>query len=997
MIVRSGSKIGFCHQSWLDDFQARSFKTGKDLAAYAWERQDSLFVRATVLRALERLRSIDFAAYQRAVLDLLWGNQTRRHLKHLVVDVIATVTMPSAPEGAWIVSLVDNDPILANRALGKIASQWPAWRDLLAASMPALMTDDQYHWRAVQLLAAEAKTDPDHVVDLIQKHWDEAEKDALVFRVAEQSGIVTPAVEEMVGKILKRTAIDAHAVSHFVTTLRTDGRFSEACRIVGLWFDVQEIDRHHAPSLYDVEKLASAAPREFAEEFLPRFVESAERQIDDYRDGYKRYPKSQSLPWDWDFERGRDGIFDAFRDALRALAETEPNAALDLIRRMDGVEIDQVQDVIAQCLIAGGAALAPDALCFLLADERRFLIGDAHVSLEPGLSSMESGLSSQELIEAIAPHLDDEDVAELRDRIENWSLYVPGFDRDDEPSLRFQRLKWASDHRMELLERLPERFLAPRRRRQVREWRAAKRHPIPKRGTGRTMATFVGSPMSHETMAKALDSDIFAMLDEVHDQAPERTRRRPLSRDGGVTELSRAFAEFAKGHPERAVGLCQTRFVAGRHERAAAYMVDELSKLDAFPADRLLAVIHDLSDRGFSSRSWKTSASWALARLAGRLSGLPDATIEMLESWLENDPAEIANKIERRLSMDAENARRNKREKTVPGPIIFASHFAGGMRIVPQDNYTVLSAIFHGLIGREERGYEQWLSVLERHAEKPEDPHNWAFLLASEGQWLYWADRPRVQQLLSRLWRSDPRVFEGVELGGLLWSCRAMFPKKLLIDIATAWSRMPGEEAPQAAGELAEAFHLAEPDSATTAALATTLSNDPSPELTGRLFTAASAWRESDAGLRRAAHNLLMKFVPCSAGDQAHAISSAVDKRDTLPPDQLTREMILLISENNAVLSASLTGRFADALQSLLLYPGFDEPVMQVTERIATLMINGKGRTGMGFMDKDFVQVTISLQRSDGPLRARAMDVYETLLDAGAYGAEEAARDVLGR
>jgi len=25
------------------------------------------------------------------------------------------------------------------------------------------------------------------------------------------------------------------------------------------------------------------------------------------------------------------------------------------------------------------------------------------------------------------------------------------------------------------------------------------------------------------------------------------------------------------------------------------------------------------------------------------------------------------------------------------------------------------------------------------------------------------------------------------------------------------------------------------------------------------------------------------------------------------------------------------------------------------------------------------------------------MDVYETLLDAGAYGAEEAARDVLGR
>ena len=46
---------------------------------------------------------------------------------------------------------------------------------------------------------------------------------------------------------------------------------------------------------------------------------------------------------------------------------------------------------------------------------------------------------------------------------------------------------------------------------------------------------------------------------------------------------------------------------------------------------------------------------------------------------------------------------------------------------------------------------------------------------------------------------------------------------------------------------------------------------------------------------------------------------------------------------------------------------------------------------------EEFVQVTIALQRSDGPLRARAMDVYEKLLDAGTYGAEEAAKAAIGR
>lgn len=46
-------------------------------------------------------------------------------------------------------------------------------------------------------------------------------------------------------------------------------------------------------------------------------------------------------------------------------------------------------------------------------------------------------------------------------------------------------------------------------------------------------------------------------------------------------------------------------------------------------------------------------------------------------------------------------------------------------------------------------------------------------------------------------------------------------------------------------------------------------------------------------------------------------------------------------------------------------------------------------------IDSDFVSIAIALQRAHGSQRARAMDLYERLLDAEAYGASEAATAAL--
>lgn len=995
LLVRIKDRVGFCHQSWLDDFQAKSFRAGKDLAEFVWQSQDSLFARATVLRSLERLQRNEPRAYRDAVSTLLWDDRTRRHIKHLLVDVIAATASPNQQDVAWLETLVQRDGVLANRYLWQVAKQWSVWRAALRDSLPTLMCKQECHWRTSKVLAAEAKEEPEHVLDLIRRHWNTVEHDRLVFDVLENAGVMTAGFERLVGEILARSAVDRYAVSHLVDTLRKTRRYAEACRLVGLWFDAQETDSKKPPSLHNVDDLAVEAPREFAEVFLPRFLSDAKREVGQSAAGYKRYPRSRSLRWGWHADS--DQVLRAFPRALNALATEDPEHAMTLIRQLERVEIDEVQDVAGQAYIAGAASLAEQALAFLMADDRRLQIGDAHVSIEPGSMSLESGLTSQELVAAISPHLADDAAKGLRDFIESWSLYGEDFVEGEDPKTRLERRKWINEDRMELLERLPDRFLSPRRKRQINEWRAAKRMPIPTRNREPHLATIVGSPMSAAQMGSASDKDIIRILNEITDQTNGRTRQRPISIDGGITQLSRAFGAFAKEHPERAVALCEQHFVADRHEHAAAQMVDELAQVETFPAERLLGLIHQLSERGFSSQTWRTYASWALGKLAGRLAGLPDSAITLLESWLERDPSVIAERIQSRLTNEDVYEQRNADREVPTNPVVFSAYGSGRLQIVPQNNYSMLRAIFQGLLNRENPSHGQWLGVLERHAGYPEDPHIWSYLLLEQGRWFWGADHERVGRLLVRLWERDRRIFLNTDLGGVLWVIRRLLPDDLMIAILKAWSADENEETQQAAAELIQAFALVVPDARPVSELADLFTDRPSPTLTGRLFTAASAWREGDSELRSKAHLVLMEFVEHAEGDQAHAISSAVDRTETLPPDDLTRELLLKIAGNEVVLEACLNGRLADALQSLLLYPDFEEPVLLIAEKVAAFLAREGRRTNPAYVDEDFVQIVIGLQRNSTQLRARAMDAYELLLDAGAYGAEQAADDVLER
>lgn len=988
LIFRIGGRIGFSHQSWLDDFQAKGLRTGQELTAYVWARQDSLFVRASILRALERLRLSDSQGYENALRAILSSSKTRRHVLHLIADIIATASDPLSAEIGWIVHWISNDAPLASRALRQIVPRWENWRRGLRDELPNMMAIEHFHWQAARLLAAEVRFDSDHVARLIDRFWNDPARDRLVFEILEESGFVGLEVEARLRTIFARTPIEDHAISHLVRTLRAEERFDEAAAIVALWLDFQEVGRATRLNVYELEKLTQVAPLPLARKLLPWFIKVASQNVDPEHDIVAKFPRSQSLPFDSGLERGRGSPFEALQEAVELLGSQDPEALWELLKPIDPIAIDQVQELIAAGLTAAGPALARQSLEFFLADTRRFEISHIITDVEEGVIGSIYGWHSQQLVRAIAPALNETDLVALRDAIEGWSFYTEAAVADEEEHAA-RRRQSLDEHRFPLLDALPPELLDTTRQAQLAEWRT--RHPkIEGRPPVAALATWVGPAMTHEEMPAATDSEILALLDQFHDGSGENLWTRPISRSGGVRELSRALGAFGKADPVRGLSIGQ-RLEPERHERAAGALVRELSAADGADPHAVLRLLLDMDARGFASSDWRNDAADALQKIARRLGGLDDAIIALLEGWLETDPERIAEQIARRIAFEERNPRSDG-SLDDPHPLLFGS--GRGVDILPNDNFTILSAIFAGMAYRASPDGDAWAEALTRHVARPEDPDIWSALLTYRGEFLSWADPERVSNLLERVWQRFPEALQDVRLIHFLWRLRARLPDGVLIVAMIQW--MVGENVQrQAAGEFLTAAHLVEPEAVRYRLLFDRLDRSNVATETGVLFSASAGWRERDPMLRPAAHALLMAALGSAQGPTAHALSRAVDTRPELIPDALTRELLMALPNHPKVLRASLTDFFADALQALLFYPGFDDVVIAVVERMADLITQSQQRAFR--LGENLVGVAIALQRSDGPLRTRAMDVYERLLDSAVYGAEEAAKASLIR
>ncbi|MFZ3023591.1 ATP-binding protein [Pseudomonas sp.] len=993
IVIREDASIGFSHQSWLDDFQAKTLRTAQGLADYAWSRQEGLFARGTILRGLEHMRRVDMASYEVAIRLLLPKPKTRRHLRHLVADFLASADDPSASDIAWVDWMARNDHALANRAFRQVAIRWPCWRSGVLPLLPFLLQDEKHRWNATMLLIREVAEDPSQVMDLVDRYWSDASHDVDVFSLCKRSGIATDRAIAHVRKILSRTVLADWAISHYAKTLHENDNTSVALDLISFWAESQTGDRHNGIKVYGVEKIAAAAPLYCAVRLLPWFVGVASREVGDGRPGH-RYPQSISIPYDWKYDSGEGHLTQLLRRALEESAVSDPVGARTLLATVVAVEVDEVQSLVADILAANPVTFAEYALAFLLADQRRLHLGSDMFDDERGVSQMIGGWSSSNLIAQIIPSLSQGDVERVRDYIESWEPWKEDLQEERDPVQRRKLLRWSDERRLRLLAELPVQVLTARRRRQVEEWKI-EQPTLQAKHRGRMLARMVESPMSHDQMAKASDDAIIKMLNAVNDHAGRHEHPKHWLK-GGVTELSRAFSAFAKSFPDRALRIIP-QLQSGLHEQVVGAAIREFSAIEEVSAQTLKALVWDLHARGFSSRDFCHDAASAMAELAKRMKGLEDSDIELLRSWLQRDPNVLAAETERHSELNRSNRERNEKPDQRPEAMLFGR--GGGMHFLPQRNFTLLSAIAAGYVHRDGVDCDGWLSELELHVTHPEDPEVWSAILMFRSHELWWADAARVGELIEAIWRKFPAAFEDAAVVQSLWRLRARMHTSLQQEIVNFWLSHSDHKLRQIGGEFSAASVIV--DSAASCGMGeiveSVMAGSDISARSGVLFAAAAGWSELDLDIRSRSHAYLISVASIVSGFEAHALSTAVDHEDRLPPDEMTRALLASVAVNNDLLKESMGRLFVRSLQHLLLYPGFEMLVLEIAEAATELARTSPDRTVGGLYDGEFIGLVIALQRSPIEIKTRAMTIYELLLDAEVYGAEDAAAFALRR
>lgn len=993
IIIREDTNIGFSHQSWLDDFQAKTLRTAEGLADYAWSRQEGLFARGTILRCLEHMRRLDVTTYEKAIRFLLITPKTRRHLRHLVADFLASTDDPSLNDIAWVEWMARNDHALANRALRQVAIRWPCWREKFLMLLPFLIQDHKHRLNATMLLAREIVEDANHVMDLVDRYWSDISHDVDVFSLCTRSGIASGRVITHIRKIFSRTALADWAISDYVKNLHDNGNSHVALDVISFWAETQTQTRYSSIKVYGAEKIAAVAPLYCAERLLPWFICVASQEVSDDLPG-NRYPQSILIPYNWKNGSGEGCLMSLLQNVLQESAISDPVAVSSLLATIVSVEIDEVQSLIADTLAANPALLTENVLAFLFADQRRLHLGSDMFDDGNGVSQMICGWSSSNLVAKVIPHLSHDDIERVRDYIESWESWKEELQEEQDPAQRLQLLRWSDERRMRLLAELPLQVMAARRRRQVEEWKIGQ-PTLHAKQRSQILARFVESPMSHVQMAKANDDAIIKMLNVVNDATGHRENAKHWLK-GGVIQLSQAFAAFAKSSPDRVLRIIPS-LQSGLHEQVAGEAIRELSGIENVSAQTTKALVWDLHARGFSSYGFCQNAAIAMSEIGKRMKGLEDRDIELLRSWLQRDPKVLADETVLHTDLNRSNRERNEKPDRPPEAMLFGR--GGGIKFIPQRNFTFLSAIAAGYINRDGVDGNGWLAELEHHVSHPEDPEVWSGILIFRSHELWWADATRVGELIEAIWRRFPAAFEDAAIVQSLWHLRVRMRKGLQLEIVNFWLRHNDHKLRQIGGEFSAASAIV--DNAASGEMGdiveAVMAGRDIFARCGVLFAAAAGWNEPDRDIRSRSHAYLIAAAKIVRGFEAYALSSAFNSGELLTPDEMTRVLLVSIAVNIDLLKQSMRLLFVRSLQHLLLYPGFEMQVLEIAEAATELAITSPERTVGGMYDGEFIGLVITLQRSPIDIKTRAMTIYERLLDAEVYGAEDAAAFALRR
>lgn len=1016
-LIRSdtGLSIAFRHQTVFDFLRARGFlRDGQPLVKYIVEqKQQSLFVRPVLWSTLNYLRESDRAVYRKQFGKLWEREDLRPHIRDLLVAFLGKIKTPDSQEAQWLLPRLEEYTLRSRILLATAGST--GWFNRLESRLPTFMTaepekalevtailrgavsfapsaviqavkrywisDEGYH-RCAQIVMREFSSWDDCSVDIVCKMADLAPDDKYWFqdiakRISESRPDLAPKVVVSClrarTKKLDENRLDLHR--EVAPDPSVSGQIEQAL-IAGDELRPYERLIDNNSDWYGLDEVARRAPKAFVQEMWPWLVKLFTRIGQEENPLLYRYRNHHGLAFKREISE-RQPLQKAIEIAVRGFAESEVEEFLNFVDGNKDTDLNVLHRLLSLGLERIARQHPRTVLQYLLEDPRRFVIGD--MSNEHG--------DTQALISAVVPSLQKEEALRLQMAIEEWTWYRETPEGED-ASARLDRLKWIRSRRLRLLRVFPFERLSAEGQQYIREEeRALPGTPAEDRLGG---GGWIGSPMSSEQMEKATDEQILALFEELTDDTGwDHPKRRWTDSVGGSIQASREFANFANKVPHRALQLIR-KFQAGKMERPAGAALSELAKGSTAPTD-LITCIHELDERGFTSEIFRIDVALCLGEIAQRSGGLDDKTCGLLEKWITNWIPETDTKTtDGNNSFSGAIAEQQVRENDAQQSLLWD---CSRDRSLPHGNYPFLDALMRGYLFRKPHEVDQWLSVLERHLEREENPAVWREI--AEDLWrLAGADRTRATKFLESFFSLCPEIINTVTGVSLIAHIMRWLPEPLIDPVINDWVSGSWQYGPQAAGEILALTLCRNPDDASAQMRIEKILSGNCHDASvidklrlGVTHTFVVAW--SEPALRALATRFLVQLATMESIAIDKALSGSFTKVDVLPADDHTRDLLESLLERPTVLAGG-GHSLIKGLKGLLRDGWKPELVYRVTKALISEKARNLGdiRTASAAYAGDLADIALTLHRIPDT-RELGLELFESLMDARSYGLDE--------
>ena len=983
--------VGFSHQTIFEFVLARSFArhTGR-LSSFIVERQESLFIRPKLWAALNYLRAV---AQQTYVFEIraIWSTEgLRLHLRHLLIEFMGQQSAPLEDEVELINEAIDSENKTA--ALQSIIGSDGWFSRLKWTSLTKAMADGNVTGVVAAILARAIVKQPKDVLRLVKEMWlPSAANDWAVWSVLQDCRDWSEASLSIANILLHRTAVSPYAFDHLILTLgaeqpdsarwlvltRLNAMLNDAVRSAMNASDEDDDILYQDRSLSSkvtrvvestewdsLEALALVEPENFLRDMWPwlqtvfAILRNAERTTSDSR--YAIF-----FPLDFRFEDEEDSLrlnehplLAALKSAVEAFAKADPTRFLVWLDEVQAENAQPAQRLLAHGLASQPERFASQSLAFLIADKRRFQLGN----LEDYSST------TKRLVKTVNSHWTERELQIFTAEVANYS---PRPDASFDAITKRYFYRSTDSIKRELIESLEPSRLS----KSQREYLSVEQRRLgtDKRGATFTGPSWIGSSMSAEEMLRARDSDILNAFREL----PDATGwDNPSSwQKGGNVQLSRAFADFAKKEPRRALHLLDL-MEPDASSRAAGYAYEALADDSAVPD--LVDSILRLENKGFAGSEYRGGVARAVEKLNDRDLQISDSVLSLLIGWLE-DSNELAND-DKQAEFDEAVGRRNPEQSESNQAVGSVLWGQGGLTVLPNGNFPTLETIIRVLLKRKD--YQRLIEILNEHLNRKESHKVWTSLLRLF-QFIRPSDTEPVRSFLVSLFARYPKTatsFEAVRfLAYAQWTVPDFVHSTLRV-----WRELPDPIVQQAFGEISALVSLMQPELSWAQKFTEDIvARGASPARVGVVFAAVHVWAEADK--KQKAGELLTRCIRSADPNEWSATMDLFRLVDEITPDQEWIALLDVIADEIENQPATGSSFLIERLQTLL--PHQSSVVARISLAIVVKWQEELSdvRTGTATAAPDLIDIALTLHRLGKSTRVVGLALFELLLTINAY------------